>query len=249
MGYTFGDLVIESVIREGLEDIRTNANARLPVIYSQLLSTFLSANYGQGEIERFKSYLLNEKIDIVFSYRDISARIPCICIQPIAGQEDVPRSFFGNFSGQVDTYLGGAVIDRKDENSIPLREGLQISVHTTDPGGPTALRWLFASTIYFLASNTKKLTERGVENATFSISDFSRVNDLLPENIYSRYLTVTYMSYFSWTEADSQILLDTIDLHGGPGASEPGALLGGVKVESGKVEEYEDGSLYTIDKT
>jgi len=251
MGFIFTDLVVETVLREGLENFKNplNIDARLAVLYDQLKESFLNTEYGQAELDRFKTFLTDNKIDIVQSYRLIQERIPCISINSSNAAENTGRAFIGDYTGDVDEVVGGVIVDRKEQNTIPIQDKIEISIHTADPAGNVALRWLHALVLFLLFSQKKLLEDRGIDLSTFSSTPFSRVVEYLPENVYSRFITFDSLNYIQWTEKDSQVVLTNIDIHGGPGASDPGAEEGGIKVESGQDSEYEEGSFYTIDET
>lgn len=249
MGFIFADLVVETIIREGLADLKANLDARLNVLFEQLKSSYLNAEYGQAELDRFKTFLTNEKIDVVHSWRQVEERVPCFYIQTIGGPEDTAKAMLEDYSGDVDTIVLGELTDRKEETTIVMRESLQVGVHVNDPGGPTALRWLYACLFYFLCSRKHDLMARGIDLSTLTSSDFNRLNELLPEHIYSRYVTLSYNNYMTWVKRDSEMLIEEFDLHGGPDASAPGEEQGGLKIESGREAEYEEGSVYTIDPT
>jgi hypothetical protein len=247
MGFIFTDLVLETIITEGLADMRANLDDRLGIIYDQLKDSFLNTEYGQQELDRFKDFLTNEKIDIVHNYRQVAERIPCIYIQPIGGPEQEGKAFLNDYSGDIDTIgVGGVIDDRKEENTFSIQDQVQVGVHVGDPGGVTALRWLYASLVYFIFSRKEILRDRGIDLSTWNNNNFNRLNEFLPENIVSRYMTFSSINYMSWPKRESELILTQIDMHGGSGAVEPGENKGGVKVEAQKDPEYEDRSMYTI---
>jgi len=247
--FIFVDLVLETIISEGLDDMRNNLDDRLNIIFAQLKESYLNAEYGQTELNRFKTFLTNETIQIVHSYRQIEQRLPCIYIQPVGGGEQEPKSFINDYSGDTDTLGGGGtfISDRKEEKTLAIQDQIQVGIHVGDPGGITALRWLYASLVYYIFSRKEDLVSRGIDLSTWNTTDFNRLNELL-ENVYSRYLTFNCLNYVSWTKRESETIITDIDMHGGVDASEPGQNLGGIKIKSTKDKEYEEKSVYTIDK-
>lgn len=247
MGFIFGDLVLQTIIEEGLEDLRANLDLRLNDFYDQLKSSFLNDRYGQAELDRMKIWFVNNKIDITQSWRMISERVPCINIQIVSSIEDEGKSTLRDFAGDIDVISDGIVTSRSEKKEIANKESIQISVHVNDPGGTTALRWLYAATLFFLISRKEDLLDRGIDISTFSASDFNRLNEFLPENIYSRYITFSYHNKISWTASQPDTLIDNIDISGGEDASY-GLELGGIRAESGEDPEYENQTFYTIGK-
>jgi len=250
VGFVFGDLVIESILREGLTDLTNPANIddRLAVVYAQLKDSFLSTEYGQTEIDRYKTFLTDNKIDIVHNWRMVADRLPCIYIQNVSSMEDTSKSFINDYTGDVDTLGGGVITERKEENTMSVQDTVQVGIHVADPAGPTALRWLYATVLYFLVSRKQDMVDRGMELSTWQTTDFNRLNEFLPENVFSRYISLNFLNYFSFTKREPELIADSIDMHGGPDASDAGEEQGGVKIESGKDPEYEKSSTYTIDE-
>jgi len=249
MGFIFGDLIVETILTEGLADFRANIDDRLDMFYDQLKESYLSTEYGQAELDRFKQYINDNEISIVHNWNIVSQRVPCIFIQNVSSQEQVQRTFINDFSGNIDTIGAGVITDRREEFSFPFNEQVQVGIHVNDPGGPTALRWLYAMVVYFLISRKDDLVDRGLELSTFSATDFNRLNEFLPENIFSRYITFNFINYVSIKDITPSTIITDIDLHGGNNASAPGEVQGGIKVESGRDPETEDSSFYTIDET
>lgn len=250
MGYVFGDLIIEQLLRTGLADLQgANINTRLADIYSQLKDSFLTTEYGQQELDRYKYFLQNNKIDIVQSHRMIEPRMPCISILVQNNTEDLAKTTLGDFSGYQDTISGGEITDRREVYEIPIRDTIQVGVHVADPHGFVALRWLYTSVLYILISYKDILISKGMDLSTFNSSDVNRIDEYLPENVFSRYISFSYLNYFSWKSRTADLIIDNVDLNGGIGGSDPGAQLGGVKVESGQNTDYEEGSFFTIDPT
>lgn len=264
MSFIFGDLVIQTILEAGLADMRANPDARLDVLFAQLKENYFNADYGQAELNRYKTYIADNKIDIVHSHRMVAERLPCLYIQNVSSSEDEQKSFINDYSGNVDTLGGGGdvITERLEEKTVCTRDAVQVGIHIDDPGGMTALRWTYAAVIYFLISQKETMLERGLQLTTWSASDFNRLNELLPENVYSRYITFNFNTYISWTKHDAEIIIDEFDLHGGPGASygdqhtpvdekesagdptDRGK--GGIKTRSGADPEYEDNSFYTV---
>jgi hypothetical protein len=191
--------------------------------------------------------MANNTISIVQSWRDIPERIPCIFIQSVASVEDVSKTMFNDFSGDIDTFTGPDLTGRSSQHTIPLNDHIQIGIHTSTPGGATSLRWLYALVVYFLISRKEDLSAKGIELSTFSATDFNRLNEYLPEEIFSRYINFSFLNYVSFTSLTPEVLVDEIDMFGGVDAGKPGERKGGVKAQWKKNTdtEYEDKSFYT----
>ena len=77
------DLIIESVIRDGLENIKAKPEI-LDEVFGELLSNYAVRKYGAAEITRIKESLTGANKDtvaVVHSMHDATSRIPCYSIQ------------------------------------------------------------------------------------------------------------------------------------------------------------------------
>lgn len=247
MGFVFADLVVETILEEGLAYMRANPTTVMPDLYSQLKESYLNTQYGQDEIDRFTTYISNNKISIVQSWRSVQERVPCIYIQTIGGPEDESKSYLNDFDGNIDVIGGNQITSRHEQKAIHMQNAIQIGIHVDDPGGMTALRWLFAATMYFCLSNKDTMRDRGLTLTSLQFSDFNRLNELLPENIHSRYLTLNFKTEVTWKNLTAEPMVHNIDMHGGPGAStDPDSKKGGIRARAGQDPDYEEDSFYTI---
>ncbi len=93
------------------------------------------------------------------------------------------------------------------------------------------------------------MVTRGLDTSTWDSSDFNRLNEFLPENIHSRYLTLHFKNEFEWLKQEEEIIIDNVDIHGEAGATYDPDGKGGVIVESGADPEQEESSFYTVDES
>jgi len=80
MSFTLPDLVIESVIRDGLEQVKQD-NTILDDVFGNLLAVYNTRKYGTNEIQRIKDYINNHNIAVVHSFHLVASKMPCISIQ------------------------------------------------------------------------------------------------------------------------------------------------------------------------
>lgn len=96
MGFTLPDLVIESVIREGLADIKASPE-KLDNIFSSFTSSFISPKYGNAEITALKAILAAKDIAVVHSYYETAMQEPCISIQLGSDVENAALAHLDDF--------------------------------------------------------------------------------------------------------------------------------------------------------
>lgn len=74
------ELVIESVIRDGLSNLRSNLDA-VDRVFAQLKQPYLEKKYGQKEINRIRKLIETKQIGVVHNLSDIGANVPTFSIQ------------------------------------------------------------------------------------------------------------------------------------------------------------------------
>lgn len=80
MSFVLPDLVIESVIRDGIENIKQNP-AILDDLFGQLILPHNARKYGATEIEKIKTLLDNKNIAVVHSFHLGASKSPAYSIQ------------------------------------------------------------------------------------------------------------------------------------------------------------------------
>lgn len=103
MGFKLTDLIIESILRDGLENLR-----RMPEIvddlFSQLVSlpASLQKKYGDKEINKIKDLVQNTEVSIIHSFPTQNTEMPCISIQLMESEEEVDLASMGDYQGQAE---------------------------------------------------------------------------------------------------------------------------------------------------
>lgn len=100
MGINLPDLIVESIIRDGLEYLRQNPDV-VDDIFSELIRTYASRKYGQTEIEKIKTLLQEKNIAVVHSFHEADAKSPCYSIQLGTEMEAKERAHLGDFEADV----------------------------------------------------------------------------------------------------------------------------------------------------
>lgn len=96
MSFLCPDIITESLLREGLDYLKTNP-ALLDNIFKSLTFTYASTKYGQAEIEKIKDWVQNGNIAIVHSFYEAEAKSPCISIQLGTDVEDQRLAHLDDF--------------------------------------------------------------------------------------------------------------------------------------------------------
>lgn len=96
MAFLLSDLIIESTIREGLENIRRDTSV-IDDIFENLINLPIYKKYGEKEINKIKNIFENQEISIIHAFPPSEAKMPCISIQLLPGQENVRRAVMDDF--------------------------------------------------------------------------------------------------------------------------------------------------------
>ena len=95
------DLVLETVIRDGLELVRRKPEM-LERIFGTLTNDNLQMKYGEAEINRIKEWIENKEIAVVQAFSQVTTNMPCVSIQLLAEDEDIPLATLDDYSGQEE---------------------------------------------------------------------------------------------------------------------------------------------------
>lgn len=96
MSFVLPDLVIESIIRDGMQNARRLPDDVITDVFGNLTRSFADKKYGQKEIDKIKSLVEEKEVSIVHSYNLVNVSIPCISIQLINDTEDERRAHMGD---------------------------------------------------------------------------------------------------------------------------------------------------------
>lgn len=96
MSFILPDLVIESILRDGIENARRDPSV-IDDIFCSLNSAYAAKKYGQKEIELIKKAIQNAEISIVHAFNPTQSEMPCISIQLAEDHEDVEKAHMGNY--------------------------------------------------------------------------------------------------------------------------------------------------------
>lgn len=129
MGFPLTDLILEAVIRDGMENLR-----RMPEIIDDIFSQLvnlpgsLQYKYGDKEINKIKDLVQNTEVSVIHSFPTSNTIMPCISIQLLEAGEEIPLASMGDYQGQVEvpmtpqelqqqTIVSNLVITNYDGNS------------------------------------------------------------------------------------------------------------------------------------
>lgn len=95
MGAPLTEFVIETVLRDGLNELRVNPD-RFDDLFSRFTMTYFNNQYGADKIQELKTYIQNNQIKIIHAMNVQPTDMPCISIQMIASDEVESEQQFSN---------------------------------------------------------------------------------------------------------------------------------------------------------
>lgn len=95
MGAPLTEFVIETVIRDGLNELRLNP-AKFDDLFSRFTTAFFNNQYGVDKIQELKTYIQNNQIKIIHALQVQPTDMPCISIQLVGSDEVESDQQFSN---------------------------------------------------------------------------------------------------------------------------------------------------------
>lgn len=104
MGAPLTEFIFETVIRDGLGDLRANPT-KIDDIFSKFLEAQFLNQYGQPKIDQIKSYITSQthSIKIVHAWSQVPTSVPCFSIQLLASDEEEDLQNLGNEFPESET--------------------------------------------------------------------------------------------------------------------------------------------------
>lgn len=136
MSFILPELVVESVIRDGVAGLVNNLEV-VDIIFASLKEPYNARKYGQKEINRIKALFEKKEINVVHNLNDVNSTVPCFSIQLGSDVEKQGESFLEDLSDQIteeitDAEELAALI--KAANIVPVSYNSKSGVISLSPG-------------------------------------------------------------------------------------------------------------------
>jgi hypothetical protein len=100
MSFKLPDLIVESIIRDGLNNARRDESV-IEDVFADLNVSYTSKKYGASEIEKIKEVIRNKEVSIVHAFNLVNANLPCISITMADDTEDEKAAQLGGYVHNV----------------------------------------------------------------------------------------------------------------------------------------------------
>ena len=105
MGFILSQLVVESILNDGLDDMRDKIGTtsdQISDVFSELAETHLSSKYGTAELTKIEN-LVKSPLKIIYGYSEVQTTVPCISLHLLSSKEDLSKEGLDNFAEDVET--------------------------------------------------------------------------------------------------------------------------------------------------
>jgi hypothetical protein len=208
------DFLLETVLEQGLAWYLADIN-NSKLVFGHLGKSWLASKYGQAKIEQIWNYLNTYECPIVQHFSLIDQTRPCLSIQLLDGSEMIERTGLNDHMGSVDVLNAESeLIGRKNVTYSPILDNVHIGIHVINT--PDLAKYLYYIVVYILNAYKPQLEARGLQLSTFRATDISRLNEYLPENMFSRFVNFSCSSYCA-VDSGAVPIIDSIQgIHMGP---------------------------------
>ena len=169
MGIVLPDLIVQSIIRDGLEYIWDNLDV-LDEIFEPLTNSNnpdINKKYGESEIEKIKNFLKKKKIHVNLSFAQKDVSLPAISIQLL--NETEHNSASGN---QVAIFEDFEYTDEDGNKMYGSRETQTIMI-LTETEERLLTVYLYNIVKFIILHSRPELMKRGFELSTYSGQDLT----------------------------------------------------------------------------
>ena len=208
------DFIIENILATGIDWFRTDPNAP-ELVFGQLNADWLKTYYGPNKIQEIADYIKKYEIQIIQHWALISQSVPCISIQLLDGNEDESKAAFSDFKHMADVQdeITQNTIGRTEWGYLPINDSIHIGIHAAET--PDLVKYLYYLVAYVLGAFKDTLQNRGLQLTTFRATDISRLNEYLPENIFSRYINFSTFTIAPYKKSELPIAREIVGLNVG----------------------------------
>lgn len=205
------DFLLQTIIEESLELFRKSPENAPNLIFGHLAATYLQ-KYGQAKIDEIAKYIRETQIPVVQHWSLVPEQVPCFSIQLMNGRENEEYAGLDDFVENVDVLndAGTAIDNRTAFKYSFMVDEVQIGIHNSIT--PDLTKYLYYLLVHTFITSKDTLIRRGLELTTWNATDISRVNEYLPENIFSRFINFTASSTPRFSLDEDVTIVTDIDI-------------------------------------
>jgi hypothetical protein len=193
MGIYPVDFLFEEILTEGFEWFKRDPDAPC-LVFGNLKKGRLAARYGQAKIDEISDFIKTKKIRILQSFPLDGEISPSISINLTSSNEMLANAGLNDYAEDSDVLgVEDSILSRSEVGYTSITDNVLIGIHAI--GSPDAVKYLYMLVLYLLNSCRSDFESEGLSNLTCSATDLSRLNEYLPANMFSRFITASVLSF------------------------------------------------------
>ncbi len=198
------DFLLEQALDSGIDWFRKTPEAPNLVFHS-LIRPELKKRYGQSKIDEIAKFIKDTQIRILQSFPLEDQQAPTISINMNNSGEAQELGGLDKFNEMIHGFDSlGNVTSAKEIGYHPITDSLLVGIHAVGTGDK--VKYLYYLAVYILMNLRAQLEETGLFSMTFQATDLSRLNEFLPANMFSRFITVNFTSMALFNKGDAPII-------------------------------------------
>lgn len=213
------DFLIQGIIEEGLALFRSSPENFPNFVFGHLGASYLQKKYGQAKIDELSKYIRETQIPVVQHWSLVDVQLPCFSITLLDGREDEQHSSLADFLGHSDTLneAGTAIEDRTEFKYAAIEDQIQIGIHNNNT--PDLTKYLYYFLVNIFITSKKTLINRGIQLTSWNATDISRVNEYLPNNVFSRFVNFSCFTTPKFTIDEEVPIITDFDIDSDEGGT------------------------------
>lgn len=174
-GFIIPELIIESLIRDGIQNIR-NDKTIIDSIFAQLTRAYNNQKYGSAEIAKIKAFV-DKEIPVLFSYHQVDTKDMAFTIMVGTDTEDRKRAHLDDHYEQVEEQI----VDEDELEALHRVDNLVVTSYDPNTGkvivdDATDLSPVYKGMIYVDSDETEHDITGGINNTVGDKSFFIAKN-------------------------------------------------------------------------
>lgn len=171
MGFLIPELIVESIIRDGLLNVRTSPEV-IDDVFSQLTKAYADRKYGEAELTKIKA-MVDKDIPVLYSYHQVDAMAPAISIMVGTDNEDRKRDHLDDHYEEAEY----EIVDEDELEALHRVDNLQVLSFDNTTGKVTVtdttdLSPVYKGMIYVDSGQTEHTITGGIDNTVGNKSFF-----------------------------------------------------------------------------
>jgi hypothetical protein len=188
MGFTMPEVVVQTLLQEGLKQLREN-EAAFKDIFEQYTQSELNKDYGEDYIASIWKWFSETKIPVVQAWALNIEKIPCISVHLANETEDEAKAAMNDYAGLFDEVA--------ETGTAAFTVMIDIGLHTSRTGD--YVLWLYYITSYLLFKNKAAFERQGLKLQTYSASDYNKEDGKRANNIWTRWIRFRCTTQNFWS--------------------------------------------------